>query len=511
MILQNFSEVKPTPALNKLRGEVTEWLTGALAGYNPVKIRSNKIIRDAIFGFISTHRHEVNIIDSPILQRLRYIHQNSLAYLTYPSATHTRFEHSLGVMSVADNIMQAIIKKHDTSIIQPLEFIETRLAALLHDCGHGPFSHASEAVYFDMATELQSAKNEVPEIFGGAAGHEMLSYLIVTSPTFKTLLWDKVCELYKTEHGYYHLLKMVSFDRIGQMIVGVPNTPSTKYLTQIINGPFDADKFDYVIRDGYFSGLITTLDVDRMSVSIDIDNSNHDGETIICMDIGGSTTLEQLLFNKMLLFSSMYHHHKVRAAFRQLVALLNTARTNKIDICGIELASPVSYLQLDDDRLICDALQKPKLKPLAEAIRNRQLFRRSLVIDNQVLNGPSARSDWFLLSEDNDEKLETERKIAEIAGVEKEQVCIDFPPNPRINSTAKFSMIRRAPDRPLVPLDSLYPVSGWLAGYEQFRFRSYILGPEGSQETIANAAKKVLGYIDIDYELAGSLAKWPNR
>lgn len=511
MNLPSSSVNDSTPVLNNLTKKIAEWLTSALSNYNPVKIRTDKVIRDAIFGFVSARRHEINLVDSPVFQRLRYIHQNSLAFLTYPSSTHTRFEHSLGCMAVANSIMQAIIQKHGNEIITPLQVIETRLAALLHDVGHGPFSHASEVVYFEMSTELQSVKNECPGIFRDAAGHEMLSYLVVTSPVFKALLWDKICELYKTETAYHHLLKTVSFERVGKMIVGVPDSSETKYLTQMVNGPFDADKFDYIVRDGYFSGLITQLDIERMSVSIDIDSNNEDGETILCMDIGGATTLEQLLFNKMLLFSSMYHHHKVRAAFRQLVNLLIIIRDSQIDVGGVRLDSAASYLQLDDDRLICDSLNRKELKPFAKEIRNRRLLKRALVIDLEVLEDPDARAEWALLSKDLNKIRKYEQEIADAAGVDKRRVCIDFPPNPRINNTAKLSMVRRAPDRPLVTLDSLYPVSGWLAGYEQFRYRTYILGPEDSQQAIVSATKKVFSQLKIDYPLARSLAKWSDK
>jgi len=202
-----------TPVLNQLTDEVDNWLRNILSKYEPRKVRADKIVRDALFGFISVRTWEVNIIDSPVVQRLRYIHQNSLAYLTYPSTTHTRFEHSLGCVSVADRILQTIRLKQKNEQVSQLDMIETRLAALLHDCGHGPFSHASEVVYFEMATELQSAKDEIPDILGTAAGHEIMSYLIVTSKVFQELLWDKICELHKND-GIYKVLKKVSFDRV---------------------------------------------------------------------------------------------------------------------------------------------------------------------------------------------------------------------------------------------------------------------------------------------------------
>lgn len=336
---------KPKTAV--LKKDIEEWLTDILASYEPRHVRDRKVIRDALLGFTTFNPYEINLIDSPLLQRLRRIHQTALASLVYPSATHSRFEHSLGVMAIADKMMRAVNGKKATKAYQERDIAEARLAALLHDCGHGPFSHASEFVYDKMSPELEEVRSEDPKTFGRASGHEILSYLIVTSARFKKL-WGDICAKYDpARDSLSYDPNQVDLRRIGHMIVGSPTANCPKYLCQIINGPFDADKFDYILRDGYFSGLVTSVDIDRLAVSLDLDQQPHKPKEL-CMDIAGATILEQLLFSKMLLFSSMYHHHKVRAAFRKLVLLFTEARRLNLKLGGVDLSSAVGFLKLDD-------------------------------------------------------------------------------------------------------------------------------------------------------------------
>lgn len=497
------------PETKKLQRNINDWLTEILEGYKPRHIRDRKVIRDAVFGFNIFHKHEINILDNPLLQRLRYIHQTALALHTYPTATHTRFEHSLGCVVVADRMMHALNKKQATLPFDDIKMVEVRLAALLHDCGHGPFSHASEFVYDTLSSELQNVRFEDWKTFGQAQGHEILSYFIVTSPRFHKL-WEDICEQYDpSKEPLPCQLGQVNFKRVGAIILGLPAKGYPKYVSEIINGPFDADKFDYIIRDGYFSGLVTTIDIDRLAVSLDLGTVSGT-KPVLCIDLGGATILEQLLFNKMILFSSMYHHHKVRASFRQLVRLFVTARDKRIKLGDEKLDNAVSFLRLDDYTAFSHALGHTKLKSLADDIRYRRLLKRALVIDRNTLCTPASREKWIEYQANLDKISQLEKEIASKAGIEKEDVCIDFPPEPRIYKTALHSMVRVAPGRPLVPLDKLYPVGGWMAGYEQYRFRSYIFAPAHLQKEVALAAVKVLRShgIRLDDDLSKRLAKW---
>jgi hypothetical protein len=114
-----------------------------------------KILRDVKWGFNRYTTYELAILDSPPFQRLRNISQTSLAMFTYPSATHSRFEHSLGVSSIASRMLTAIENRGRN--LDPVLRIETRLAALLHDLGHGPFSHSSEKFFEGLPPKNSSS------------------------------------------------------------------------------------------------------------------------------------------------------------------------------------------------------------------------------------------------------------------------------------------------------------------------------------------------------------------
>ena len=208
-----------------------------------------KAIRDPIHGFIKLTEEEVKFIDGePLVQRLRYVKQLGFVYLVYPTATHTRFDHSLGVMYIAtllgEKIMQLMGEK-DEGLLQHL-----RIAALLHDLGHLPFSHSFEAVVSEV---LHMAKK------GGCVDVD-LSMFDVGKPHEVTtrLLVDKVSPRL-SELGYDpDLVKALLFD--GEKY---------KPFHSILSGVFDADRLDYIMRDMYFTGAavgtsFTHIDLERV-------------------------------------------------------------------------------------------------------------------------------------------------------------------------------------------------------------------------------------------------------
>ncbi len=330
----------PDPA-EDFKNSIEGFLDELLGEYKPTKIRANKIIRDAILGHNIFYQHEINLIDSPLMQRLRRIHQTALAYLTYPAATHTRFEHSLGCVVFAQRMIDALNRSQQTVLVNPVQTAEVRLAALFHDVGHCLFSHASEIVYdrWDPAGEIRALRRARPELSGEPEAHEILSYYIVKSDRFKKLWKEIITQYDRAEGEFIRRLRKINFDRVANMIIGAKAAKDyPEWLSKIINGPFDVDKLDYMGRDGYFSGLVTPIDTDRLFVSLSV---FHKGEPFMCVDIGGATVLEQILFNKMLLFSSVYDHHKVRGSFRMIASLLEDMRSQQWTVNGVRLKRAV--------------------------------------------------------------------------------------------------------------------------------------------------------------------------
>ena len=511
----------PTSHYEGLRQTIEAVVKGICEGYKPPKVQSNKVIRDSVFGFNVFFKHEIDLLDSPLLQRLRRIHQTSLAHLTYPSSVHTRFEHSLGVTIIADKMIGAINSKlpQGKFQIEPSERAEIRLACLLHDSGHGPFSHASESVFGSEDYEIDKVKAEQPALFGNANPHEVVSYCIATSDAFRKHLWGKICELYNAKEDEILCdLDKINLERVGQMILGKKAKDYPLFLSQIVNGPFDADKFDYIIRDGHFTGLVTPVDIERLFVSLDIAKAKEHGlpefkEDVLCMDIGGATVLEQVLFSKMILTSSFYHHHKVRSAFRTLVRLFESLRENKCSLNGVTLDKTPNFLMLDDTVILgADIRQLPdESARLLAAIRNRRLPKRALVITKDSIMDGGSMAEYFRIRDDRNLRMKLERSLASaLKGISP--VFIDFPPEASFAISGVHSLVRLAPKR-FVNLDRLYPASGWVTGYAEYRYRGYVFSPPENQKDVCDAAVAVFdgANVKLNKELCAQLAKMPTR
>ena len=182
---------------DKLQEEVDDFVDDLFDGYlsnhqDMSSRREGKVIRDPIHGFLHLRPWEVEIFDCPLVQRLRYFHQNALAYLVYPSANHSRLEHSLGMAKIVQDVARAFRESDESSsLFDTTTSGELRLAALLHDVGHGIFSHLSESV-IESRWHASLAPIKTLEIFRAKSAGEILSYMIVTSKRFSAFLGDVI-------------------------------------------------------------------------------------------------------------------------------------------------------------------------------------------------------------------------------------------------------------------------------------------------------------------------------
>jgi len=484
------------------------YLEELLGEYKPTKIRADKIIRDAVLGHNIFYQHEINLIDSPLLQRLRRVHQTALAYLTYPAATHTRFEHSLGCVVFSQKMIDALNRSSQKVLVNDEQTVELRLAALLHDVGHGLFSHASEIVYdrWDPAGEIRALRRANPELSGEPEGHEILSYYIVKSDRFKKLWKEIITQYDRAEGKFIRKLRKINFVRVANMIIGVKASEDyPTWLSKIINGPFDVDKLDYMGRDGYFSGLVTPIDTDRLFVSLSVFEP-HTDEPYMCVDIGGATVLEQILFNKMLLFSSVYDHHKVRGSFRMIASLLEDIRSQQWTVNGVHLKRAVDFLRLDEYGLLNSKHSSKELTARVKKFRDRILPRRALVITPQALKGGISEEGFFELGLQRRKINGWEKELAQKAGCDA--VFIDFPPRPRVEKVGEQSMVRFSKER-AEPLSKLYPTSGWIKGYSEVRRRAYVFASPDYELKVAELAFERFAKegIKLDRKLCLELAK----
>lgn len=244
---------------------------------------SSKVIHDTVWGSVYFNTWEIQIIDSPLFQRLRDINQVGLASLTYPTARHSRFEHSLGTVAIVSKMLEKIREKNSKACgLEVVNHVnedcvnKVRLAALVHDIGHCFYSHLSETVYGKM-NEFRAIEKYFSDLYNGVKPkpHEILSYMIITSSAFRDFFIAKV------DFPNKHTINMVD---IGKMIIGVTiNDPNGKdsysFLTSLINGDFDADKLDYVRRDSHSAGLALTYDIERFLYKVNIVRHPSGGRT----------------------------------------------------------------------------------------------------------------------------------------------------------------------------------------------------------------------------------------
>lgn len=331
---------------------------------DPYRYSATKDIRGSFFGFHEVEPPFLTILDSPFMQRLRFIHQTTFAHFTYLSSHHNRLEHSLGVYSATKLILDAIEKNMGIEIEEPFR-TEAELAALIHDIGHGPFSHASEEIY-RHAPVFPVEKDR----FGDAVPSEILAFCLIKSPPFQTLLEEFQSQ---TDAG------SISDDRVANMILGYDEglPENYQFLRYVINGPFDADKFDYINRDGLFTDLNVSLDNQRLMRGFRV----NEDRTRVVIDSGSLPALEQVFIGKAQLYSQVYHHQKVRAAasvIRRIFTHLQNADAEPID--GFNFQNPATYLALEDPDILGRKWSSNRVNEAIENFRRRRLPKRALVL-----------------------------------------------------------------------------------------------------------------------------------
>ncbi|PIN83672.1 MAG: phosphohydrolase [Nitrosopumilales archaeon CG11_big_fil_rev_8_21_14_0_20_33_24] len=289
-------------------------------------------IVDPIHDFIRVYDHELKIIDNPIFQRLRRIRQLSGAHLTYPAAQHTRFEHSLGVMHIASQAGQALNEK---GILKSIDIDALRLAGLLHDIGHGPFSHLFE--------EVIQQKKFSHEDFG--------KEIILKSEIGDTL----------SKNGYdKRLITKIAF-----------GDSKLQYMNEIISGALSADMMDYLLRDGYFTGAEhAQIDHKRITQSLDVHKKK------LALERSALYSFESMMHSRYQMFKAVYFHKTVRAAE---VMLLEALRLSD-DEFGFTSFNINEYVKLTDEYVLSTLIssKSSKLKrarQFAEDYQNRKLLK----------------------------------------------------------------------------------------------------------------------------------------
>ncbi|HHT9125211.1 MAG TPA: HD domain-containing protein [Candidatus Brocadiia bacterium] len=493
------------PSLPKeLLERIGDFIEEFVVKYPSRDVRASKIVHDPLWGTISLKPFEIALIDSPLIQRLRQIHQTSLSYLTFPTSTHSRFEHMLGVLAQTNKLIDSLCFQGSYQDLIAGARTDIRLAAILHDCGHGPLSHASEEIYRycdDMQKLIEKGGK-----YEGKHPHEVLAHLIVTHPKFRDCITDL-----KWKYGFD-----CDLQKIADTIIGKAEDDK-KYITQILNGPFDADKIDYIFRDGHFTGLPLTVDLDRLwyCVKIDwlIDEEKEIKKRILMVEYNGMSPLEQILFCKIILFSTIYHHQKVRATdcmFKGIVEYIKNHPNLTFGDRKLKFHNATDFLCITDGTFFSEALltKDNELREMINNILYRRLFLRALVISPNTIEGLTWDSykegkehpakeyiDFQKLSQKKIYNFKDLRDFAEeiwrASGRPclKEEIWIDVPSFPPTGETDETFI--KYPSKP-EKMSKVFPVHEWVEMYVFHKWKAHVFCPAKCQNKVSKAAQDVL-------------------
>ena len=385
-------DLQKKDSYKEISKDVNVFVESKLNGYDVYGIEA-KTIHDPIWGSNEYSEWEMQLIDSPIIQRLRNISQVGLAVLTYPAARHSRFEHTLGVAAATKRLVERINSNCETFKINQEVKCKLILAALLHDVGHCFYSHLSESIYGNLE-DFVHLKKDIQNIYGvKPKAHEILSLIIINSPAFKNFFKKYVSYPYKS-----NVDRLLS--DVGKIIIGVNirnNNTIESYQTAIINGTFDVDKLDYIKRDSYTAGLALDFDIERLFTKIQVytlSTKDENGLTVIenrlVIQANGVTAIEELTFCKIMLFSYIYYHQKVLITediIKDYVyALLKLDLINTYsDFLGHDEASLLTLAQKQGNKKPFPKYGNIDLAQLAANVRNRVLPKRCLEISQSII------------------------------------------------------------------------------------------------------------------------------
>ncbi len=491
---------------------IDDFLTSLLnVDIHTLKQIGSKIIHDSVWGTNTFHPWEIALIDSPLLQRLRRVHQTGLAYLVFPTATHTRFEHSIGVATLVENLIHHLNENKKTDFIHQHEAYNLRICAILHDIGHSFFSHVSETIYARMQV-FQELREEIKHEYSGLEpkGHELFSFLMIKSHVFQEYFSKVVshCKVTEPQRGY---LNTINWERIAGWIIGYSKDPKEKYLAEIINGPFDCDKLDYLARDAKFAGPVIVYDIDRFYYTLD--TITNDGFENLTVTLGGITALEQILISRMMMFSYIYHHHKVRAAEAMIKRLcfdiIQEKVTQKPGMINLILDHPVDFLKFTDEVLLSsysDSYNIPAhAKEVIKDLINRNLWVRGIFVSDFNLEEGKCNSSYTCLEEDlhepeniKDLKDFKEKIISQAKSdnvgctLETRDIWIDVPKPPNANEVSRVKIKKSHASQESVDLSDVFPIAAWIAAYKAQKWKSHIFCRKGFQNLVYEASKRVI-------------------
>ena len=403
-------------------------------------------ITDPVHQYIRFSDVERELVDTPVFQRLRRIRQLAGAHLVYPSAQHSRFEHSLGTMHVAGYAGETLLTKgylDNEDLVQ-----ELRLAALLHDIGHGPFSHLFEEV---LEARCKTSHEDM--------GRKIISYSEVSDIVRK--------------YGY-------NSSDICKLSFGESNV---KFFNEIIAGGLSADSMDYLSRDGFFTGVeYGKIDYHRLISSFEIVSNGH-----LAINRSALYSFESMLISRYEMFKAVYFHKTVRSAEVMLLHSMTLADEEM----GLTDTSLKNYLDLTDEATlerICSLKNGNEIAvKLAIDYKSRKLLK---CVYEKFLH----KRDKLYRKMDRHALHELGVQIADAAQVNESSVFVDASRAPSMPLTPTKKEIRsvllvdkeRAYETPISEIPLIDSITGFLD-----MLRVYTTAE--NRNVVERSTRKVLG------------------
>lgn len=335
---------------------------------------------------------------------------------------------------------------------------------------------------------MKAARESDPRL-RSAKEHEILSYLIITCSEFRRYFDDHIRPLGAD---------CIDLDRVADMVVGHVSDDDRAYLVDIISGPFDADKLDYIHRDAHCSGIKMVLDLDRLMHTLGLVTDDR-GRRRLSLDMSGLTSLEQLVFNKMILFRTVYRHHKVRAAACLFRSIMMDLRQHG-GFRGSSLSSAADFLQLTDpDITSLEASAGSGLAGrLAADLRRRTLPKRGYVINRYVIEPKRRLGDLLKLQEDPQLVDVLQKHIAAACpAVPTESIWLDIPAAPKFAEAIQCPVRCDGTKYGFRKLRRFIPVDAWVRSFSINQWQGYVFTQPEHLEMVFNGTVEVLADMGI--------------